>query len=145
MTSGNGLADEVHGQLVDRLEADTRLAHVEPLAGLDVGILEPFGLAFVHIDRMQIHGHVVLLRCQRGIEKRLLVVGVGKDLERDLVRDHAPRHCFDNAVGKVGHDGVAHFGDRDPAIVGKSTQIIFDRFRRFCPARHAVLSTPASA
>ncbi len=56
------IADDVERQVFEPLGTDARLAHVERLAGLEVGLAEPGLVVGTHARAIQIQGVVVLLR-----------------------------------------------------------------------------------
>src|SRR5262245_28918188 len=64
--AGDGLAHDVEREVVEGLEADARLAHVELLPGVAVGLLEPGARRGIAVYAHQVEGHVPFLRGDRG-------------------------------------------------------------------------------
>src|SRR3954449_796428 len=79
---GDDLADRVQRQVVGRAEADAGLAHVELLPRRLERLLEAARLLALAVHAHQVDGAVVLLRAERGVHQRLLVVRLRVALQR---------------------------------------------------------------
>src|SRR5436309_12087807 len=102
--AGDELADGVERQVVELLEADARLPHVELLAGLLERLPQPALLPRVAVGAHQVESVVVLLRGERGVAQGLAVVGIWIALEGDLVVDGPPIHPLPVARGEMVED-----------------------------------------
>src|SRR5688500_6022458 len=65
--AGDGLGDEVEGEVVYLREVDAGLAHVELLPRGAVAFAEPFVGVAVAVDSHEVEGHVVLLGGEGGV------------------------------------------------------------------------------
>src|SRR5262245_5019079 len=120
------VGDEVEGEVVDGTEAYARLAHVEPLPGLAVAVLERRPMIGVGVHGGEVQRAVALLRRERGVHERLAVVRVRVAAERDVVGDHAPGHLLDVAVREVGDDDLAYRARDRPPIGLELGQVLLD-------------------
>jgi hypothetical protein len=106
---GDGLADGIEREVVERAEAEARLAQVELLARRGEGGAQARLAVLVAVDAREVEGVVVLLRGEGDVGERLFVVGVRVARERDLIADHPPVHRLLVPLGQVlPHDGPHH-------------------------------------
>src|SRR5262245_46285313 len=118
------VGDHVQRQVVERLEADAGLAHVELLPRR----LEARGQLLLHgtfcVAAHEIERHVVLLASDRGVAQRLAVVRVGIDREGHVPRDHPPGERLLVALGQVLVDELPEFHERCAAVFGEPLEIL---------------------
>ncbi len=137
-TRATSFSNDVERQVVERLEPDARLPHVELLAAsLELGP-EPLLRLLVAVDSHQIDSHVVLLRRQRDIAERMSVVGVWESRQRHAVHQHARAHGFlDSPAGRLSRITFRTLLDRRLPLERERVEIVLRRLR--C-ARHEVPS-----
>ena len=112
---GDELADRGQGQVVQRLEADAALAHVEPFAGPRECILERLGAGRRLVGAGEVERIVMLLRREPRVAERLAVVGIGIAREGQDIGDHAVPHRLLVALRQVLAHQIPHrLHDRPP-------------------------------
>ena len=112
---------------LERPEADAGPSHVELLARLPESGLELAAFRRVCVRGHEVQRAVVLLGGNCDVAERLAVVGVGKTLQRNRVRDRSPHHRLVVPLRHAAlHDGP-QLRDHRTAVVRKAGDVVLDR------------------
>ena len=128
--AADDLGEDIEREVLEVLEADARLAHVELLAGLRPGLAEPLLLVGIAVDEAQMERHVILLGGEAHVGERLAGVAVvagGEHPMRHVVADHAVLHALLDALPvEVLDDDGAHGLERGAAVGGELAEVLLD-------------------
>ena len=123
---GDQVADDVERDVLEPLEAHAALPHVELQPGAREAVAQATLVLRVHVHAHEVQRVVTLLRGERDVAERPLVVRVGIARQRHLPRDAAPRERLLVAVGHAAAYGVAHRGHDRATLHGKRGEILGD-------------------
>src|ERR1043166_2239717 len=127
--AGDRLSDRVERKVLDLLEADARLSHVELFSRLGPLLAEPFLVFRVAVEAHHVNGHVVFLGGETGERQRLLGVAMiarGIKFVRHKVADHAVLDPFLEVLVEVLENDVANLLDRAAAIGRERCEVILN-------------------
>src|SRR5262249_34021678 len=125
----DGFGDDVDRNVVERLEPEARLPHVEVLAVRLEAVRETLRLRRIAVRGHQVERVMVLLRRDRGVAERFAVVGVRKDAQWHRIGDDTPAHLLRVTLRQVLVDERTKFLDDRGMVVGQRLQVLGDGLR----------------
>ncbi len=108
--AAEAIGEDIEGEVLDFLEADAALAHIEFLAAFGPGLFEAGTFGGVGVMAHEVEGAVVFLGGEAAVGEGLAgvaVVACGEDAMGDIVADHAVLHAFLELGVEVGEDDLA--------------------------------------